>query len=67
VRATVAIDLLVPRGTLGSLAQALRARGYVVAHSADMLRVYPAGADPDRSQSAMCESGVHGSSSDEHG
>jgi hypothetical protein len=67
LRATVDVALLVPRGKLESLAQALRARGYVVAHSADILRVYPAGVDPDRSQIAMCESGVHGSSSDEHG
>jgi hypothetical protein len=51
LRATVDVDLLVPRSKLDSLAQALRARGYVVAHSADMLRVYPAGADPDHAES----------------
>jgi hypothetical protein len=47
LRATVDVDLLVPRGKLDPLAQALRARGYVVTHTHDMVRVYPPGADPE--------------------
>src|SRR5262249_13232206 len=47
LRATVDVDLLVPRGKLDALAQVLRARGYVVTQTQDMVRVYPAGADPE--------------------
>jgi hypothetical protein len=51
LRATVDVDLLVPRGKLESLASALQARGYVVALSQDMVRVYPPAADPDHAES----------------
>jgi hypothetical protein len=51
LRATVDVDMLVPRGKLASLAHALRARGYVVAHTQDMVRVYPPAADPDHAES----------------
>ena len=51
LRATVDVDLLVPRGKLVALADSLRARGYVVALTHDMLRVYPAGADPAHAES----------------
>jgi hypothetical protein len=51
LRATVDVDLLVPRGKLAPLAAALRARGYVVTETADMVRVFPAGADPDDAES----------------
>jgi len=47
LRATVDVDMLVPRAKLEDLAHALRARGYVVAHTQDMVRVYPPAADPD--------------------
>lgn len=47
LRATVDVDLLVPRSKLGALADAMRARGYVVAVTQDMVRVYSPGADPD--------------------
>jgi hypothetical protein len=51
LRATVDVDLLVPRGKLGPLAQALQSRGYVVAHTKDMVRVYPPASDPDEAES----------------
>ena len=51
LRATADVDLLVPRGKLDSLADALRARGYVVAQTHDMVRVYPPAADPDHAGS----------------
>lgn len=47
LRATVNVDMLVPRSKLEDLAHALRARGYVVAHTQDMVRIYPPEADPD--------------------
>lgn len=50
LRATVDVDLLVPRAKLEALAHALRARGYVVAHTQDMVRVYPPAADPDHAE-----------------
>jgi hypothetical protein len=50
LRATVDVDLLVPRAKLEALAHALRARGYVIAHTQDMVRVYPPGADPDHAE-----------------
>jgi hypothetical protein len=46
LRATVDVDLLVPRGKLEPLAHALRARGYVVTETRDMVRVYPPAANP---------------------
>jgi len=48
LRATVDVDMLVPRNKLGSLARALRSRGYVVTQTQDMVRVYPAAADPEQ-------------------
>jgi len=51
LRATVDVDMLVPRGKLGSLAHALRSRGYVVVQTQDMVRVYPPAADPDQAES----------------
>lgn len=45
LRATVDVDLLVPRKKLGPIAKALEARGYVVRRFDDMIRVYEAGAD----------------------
>lgn len=47
LRATVDVDLLVPRTKLPALAQALRDRGYVVVETHDMVRVYPPSSDPD--------------------
>jgi hypothetical protein len=46
LRATVDVDLLVPRGKLEPLAHALRARGYVITETRDMVRVYPPAANP---------------------
>jgi hypothetical protein len=51
LRATVDVDMLVPRDKLEALAHALRARGYIVAHTQDMLRVYPPAADPEHAES----------------
>jgi len=51
LRATVDVEMLVPRAKLGPLAHALRARAYVVAHTHDMVRVYPPAADPDDAES----------------
>jgi hypothetical protein len=51
LRATVDVDMLVPRDKLEALAHALRARGYVVAHTQDMVRIYPPAADPDHAES----------------
>ncbi len=50
LRATVDVDMLVPRDKLEALAQALRSRGYVVAHTRDMVRVYPPAADPEHAE-----------------
>lgn len=47
LRATVDVDLLVPRGKLEPLAHALRVRGYVVTEARDMVRVYPPASDPE--------------------
>jgi hypothetical protein len=46
-RATIDVDMLVPRDRLDPLARALTARGYVVRTSVDMVRAYPRDADPD--------------------
>jgi len=51
LRATVDVDMLVPRAKLDSLARAFQARGYVVTRTADMVRVYPSGSDPDAAES----------------
>jgi hypothetical protein len=51
LRATVDVDLLVPRKKLSSLARALQSRGYVVTHTPEMVRVYPAAADPEHDDS----------------
>jgi hypothetical protein len=51
LRATVDVDLLVPRKKLASLARALQSRGYVVTETPDMVRVYPAAADPEQADS----------------
>lgn len=50
VRATVDVDLLVPKGKLARIAKALTARGYVVAKHRDMIRVYPPGAEPGKTE-----------------
>ncbi len=47
LRATVDVDLLVPRDHLAALARALEARGYVVAETSDMVRVFRPDAGPD--------------------
>jgi hypothetical protein len=47
VRATIDVDLLVPKRFLKRLAKALEGRGYVVRALPDMLRVYPSGATPE--------------------
>jgi hypothetical protein len=46
LRATVDVDLLVPRRKLGRISRALAARGYVVVKHEDMVRVYAPSADP---------------------
>ena len=51
LRATVDVDLLVPRSKLAALARSLESRGYVVTQTADMVRVYPPEADPDDAES----------------
>ena len=51
LRATVDVDMLVPRDKLASLATAFRTRTYVVTQTQDMVRVYPPGADPDHADS----------------
>jgi hypothetical protein len=50
LRATVDVDLLVPRRKLEPLAATFEERGYVVTRQPDMVRVYPPGADPDESE-----------------
>src|SRR5690348_12737457 len=50
VRATVDVDLLVPKAKMGKLAKSLEARGYVVAKHRDMIRVYPAGGQPGKTE-----------------
>jgi hypothetical protein len=50
LRATVDVDMLVPRGKLDALAHALRARGFVVTQTPDMVRVYSPAADPDHDE-----------------
>ena len=49
-RATEDVDMLVPRSRLDALADAFTARGYVVTRPRDMIRVYPAGADPTQDE-----------------
>lgn len=44
LRATIDVDLLVPKRKMGRIVKALEARGYVVARQPGMARVYPAGA-----------------------
>jgi len=51
LRATVDVDLLVPRKKLASIARVLQSRGYVVTQTPDMVRVYPAAAYPEHSES----------------
>jgi hypothetical protein len=51
LRATVDVDMLVPRSKLGSLARVLQSRGYVVTQTQDIVRVYPPGADPEDADS----------------
>lgn len=46
LRATVDVDMLVPRTKLASLAHAFETRGYVVKTFAEMIRVYPPGSNP---------------------
>lgn len=48
LRATIDVDLLVPRSKLVGIGRALQARGYLVIGSGDHVRVYPADADPER-------------------
>ena len=50
LRATIDVDLLVPLAKLDELAVALAARGYVIARTPMMVRVFSAGADPDRDE-----------------
>ena len=50
-RATVDVDFLVPRAKLDALAAALQQRGFIVVQTRDRIRVYPADADPDDSES----------------
>lgn len=50
LRATVDVDMLVPRVRLGPLARAFEQRGYVVMQTPDMVRVYPPGADPQHDE-----------------
>jgi hypothetical protein len=50
MRATVDVDVLVPRRKIGRIARALEARGYLVTRHEGMIRVYAAGADPDRDE-----------------
>lgn len=45
-RATVDVDMLVPRRKAGRIARALEARGYLVTRHPGMIRVYAAGATP---------------------
>ena len=51
LRATVDVDMLVPRSKLDPLSHALRLRGYVVVQDRDMVRAYPPGSDPAGSES----------------
>jgi hypothetical protein len=46
-RATIDVDMLVPRERLDVLADIFRARGYFVTHSQDMVRVYSRDANVD--------------------
>ncbi len=50
-RATVDVDMLVPRRKAGRIARALEARGYVITRHPGMIRVYPAGATPGSDES----------------
>jgi len=45
-RATVDVDLLLPRSVLERVARALEAASYAVREHGDVVRVYPAGSDP---------------------
>lgn len=47
-RATIDVNLLVPRNKLGPLKRALETRSYIVRSTDDQLRVHAPGADPDR-------------------
>lgn len=48
LRATVDVDMLVPKQKLGRIADRLGALGYLVVRHTDMVRVYAPGADPAR-------------------
>lgn len=50
LRATVDVDMLVPRARLAPLARAFEQRGYVVAETFDTVRVFPPGADPSQDE-----------------
>jgi len=50
LRATVDANLLVPRDRLEPLTRALEARGYDVAATVDMVRVFRPGSDPDEDE-----------------
>lgn len=50
LRATVDVDMLVPRDKLDALADALGARGYVVVRTQDMVRVYSPASDPEHAE-----------------
>ncbi len=49
-RATVDVDMLVPRRKIGRIARALEERGYVVARHPGLTRVYASGAVPGRDE-----------------
>ena len=54
-RATIDVDILVPRNKLGPLRRALEARGYRVEVSSDMLRVFPSGSSPKQDEEAIAD------------
>jgi hypothetical protein len=49
-RATVDVDMLVPKRKIASVVKAMERRGYVVTKHQGMVRVYPPGADPARDE-----------------
>ena len=49
-RATIDVDLLVPKRKLGRIRNALESRGYVVRTTDDQVRVYPPASDPDQAE-----------------
>jgi hypothetical protein len=52
-RATIDVDLLVPRRTLKPLVRALKARGYFVKTLQDKARAYSPGTRPERDEAAV--------------